>query len=131
MFVLIAAVLLGLGFAYIAIQNTAQVTLQIGSFLLSSVPLYFALLGSFLCGLIICAIISLSEWASNTLALRGKESTIKEASKKINDLENKVRSLEIENARLQGKEKDFIIFDNPKKERPRGFFEKLKLSRSL
>jgi len=131
MFVLIVAVFLGLGFAYVAIQNTAPVTLQIGSFLLSSIPLYFALLGSFLCGLIICAVISLSEWASSALVLHGKDSTIKEASRKMNELENKVRNLEVENARLQGREKDFIVFDNTKKERPRNFFEKLKLNRSF
>ena len=58
MAILLAAVALGLGFAYFAVQNPQIVTVQLGQFLVYELPLYIVALGSLFVGLALSWILS-------------------------------------------------------------------------
>ncbi len=103
MFALIVLVIFGIGVAYFATQNTQSIAITILSYPIRSVPLYLIVLGSLLLGFVVSWIISLVDVISSALKIHGKESTIKEANKKIAELNKRIHQLELENERLKGK----------------------------
>lgn len=116
MSILIIAVLIGLGFGYFATQNTIGVTVNIAQYSWSSVPLYIVAVGSLLVGLFAAWILSLVDWAASFFAISNRDHQIKKDSRAIEELSHKVKSLEVENARLRGREgTDPIVIDPSKK----------------
>lgn len=101
--VVILAVIVGLGLAYFATQNTALVNLRFGSYVLLNIPLYLVATGALLLGLLLAWVFYLVRSFSSTITLHGKESKIKEANKTIAELAKKIHQLEIDNARLREK----------------------------
>ncbi len=98
---LIAAVLVGVGFAYFATQNTVGVTLQFGHYFFYSVPIYIVALGALLIGLILAWIIYLVRTTAFALTLFGKNNQIKASQKTVEQLELRIKNLEVENAELK------------------------------
>jgi len=98
---LIAIVLLGLVFAFLATQNTVVTTFNILSYSWTQ-PMYIIVLGALLIGFLISWVVSsigkLSTWSN----VYGKDSKIRESQKDVTKLQSRIRELELENAKLQG-----------------------------
>lgn len=105
MSLLIAAVLFGLGFAYLATQNTTGVTLQAGGYALIGIPLYLVVLGSLLVGLFMAFFMSSVGWISSAMTIRGKENRIRQTEGEADTLRQQIHKLELENSRLKGEHK--------------------------
>ena len=103
MFNFIFLLVLALIFGYFATQNTQNITITVASYTLSSIPLYAVVGITLLIGLSFSWLVSLFDSLSSAMKLRGKEHKIKDANKAIQDLNKQVKELEIENARLKGK----------------------------
>ena len=101
MFTLITIVLSGLVIAFFATQNTETVTLRFFESSIAGVPLYGAVVGGILLGLLLSSIITLVNNISNGITLRGKESAIKDYKKDNVELTKKVHQLELENTKLR------------------------------
>lgn len=127
MFFLLLIGIFGLGFAYLATQNTAGVVLYVGNYMWGGVPLYVIALGSLLFGIFISWVFSLFDWAASSLTLHGKESTIKKAAQEVDALQQKIHELELENARLCAKDKDIRHdIDAAEEEKPGNFLHRLR-----
>ena len=103
MFTVILFLILALVFGYFATQNTQHINLTVANYSLSSIPLYAVVGITLLIGLLFSWLVSLMDSFSGAMKLRGKEHKIKDANKTIQDLNKQVKELEIENARLKGK----------------------------
>lgn len=95
------SVVVGLGVGYFATQNTAPVTIQIGEFVLESVPLYLVVVGSLILGLLTAWIFYVARTVSSTLTIYGKDHQMKRSRQTVADLEQKIHELEAANARLR------------------------------
>jgi uncharacterized integral membrane protein len=100
-------VLTGVMFALFATQNTTHATINILGYVFSF-PLYLIVLGSLLVGLLISGLVSVLNSIATSYKLHSKESTIKEKAQTVDHLSQKVHDLEIDNARLKGKEEGSI-----------------------
>jgi len=102
MLALIVLVVFGIGVAFFATQNTQTVSITLGNYPLTGVPIYLIVLVSLLLGFVVSWIINLVDVISSALKIHGKENTIKDANKQISELTKKVHQLELENERLKG-----------------------------
>lgn len=102
MLALILIVLVGLGIALFAQQNNGTVSLILGPYLVTAVPVYVMVLLSMLFGLFIAWIFSLMDFFSHSLLLRRKNTAIHSAEQHASELEREVVELREENARLRG-----------------------------
>lgn len=100
---LIFSVIIGLGIALFATQNTVGIPLQFGSYTYSGIPLYLVIIGALLIGLLVAWIFSLLDGISNSLRMHKTEHKVKEARSTNHNLEERIRNLEIENAKLREK----------------------------
>lgn len=130
MLALIVMIVFGLLLTFFALENTNLVSMTVLNYTVQNIPLYMIVIGSVLFGLFVGWVMSLMDWVSTSLALRGKESTIKKANTTIGQLEDKVRQLEVENARLTVENKPMLIdhnevFEKQQEEHHPNFFERL------
>lgn len=102
MSVLMVAVIFGLGFAYLAVQNVAPVNVSFGNFIWAGIPLYAVALGSFLIGLFVSWILSMVDWLASAMRIQGKNHQLKETTHELEELREKLRVAEVENAKLRG-----------------------------
>ncbi len=102
MIALTLALLIGLTFSFFALENGQAVNLQFGENILSGVPLYAVILVSMLAGVALSLLISLEDHITTAITLFGKDRKIKSTENAIIRLENRIRELEAENARLRG-----------------------------
>ncbi len=103
MMLLIFTVILGIGFALFATQNTIKVPVELGNIQYTGIPLYAVALGSLLLGLGVSAILRMIDWATTGLTLRGKDNQIRKSESTVEQLQQKIKELEIENARFKNK----------------------------
>jgi uncharacterized integral membrane protein len=106
MFALILIVIVGLGIALFAQQNTANVPLTIGTFQFAAIPVYLVVISSLLFGLFIAWILSMMDFFSHSLSLRKKDRVIQNTEQRVATLEERIHQLETENAELRGGEHD-------------------------
>ncbi|MBI4067195.1 DUF1049 domain-containing protein [Candidatus Gottesmanbacteria bacterium] len=100
MFTLIFAIIVGLGIAYFATQNTLFVPIILSNNTpIAEVPLYVIIIGSLFVGIAIAAIISAVESLSSSVTIYGKE-------RMIEKLQNKMHDMEVELARLKGEKEE-------------------------
>ncbi len=97
---LIVVMLFALAVAYFAIQNTIGVTLVVANNVIANVPLYFVIISSIVLGVLLSSIISGMNSLEAYQKLRGKEKVIAHDQEEIHALQDKVQSLETENAQL-------------------------------
>lgn len=124
MSLLITVVLFGIVFAYFATQNTSLVDVSV----LNSVftlPLYALALVSLLAGLLISAIISMIDGLSSSLALHQKDNSLKQKQQTVSEMSDKIRELELENARLKGRRDSIVDDSSTAGEKTKHFFRKL------
>lgn len=101
MFSIILIVLIGLGVALFAQQNTQTVEVAIGNYFFPAIPVYLIVLASMLFGLVIAWVLSLINFFSTALTLRQKDGAIHDAKQQATHLEKEVVQLRQENARLR------------------------------
>ena len=102
MFGIILLVVAALGFGYFATQNTLIIPIILFGYHIWDVPLYIVIGVAFLFGIFLFWLISLVDSIGFVMKLRGKENTIKDSKKNVQDLTRRINELEIENARLKG-----------------------------
>jgi uncharacterized integral membrane protein len=113
MLTILLALLLSIGFTLIAVQNTDLVRLQLGGFIFENTPLYLILLGSLAFGIFTAFLFSMVNALSSALALRRKDTRINQIKKHETDLAQKVRMLELENAKLKERLEDSNTIPEP------------------
>jgi uncharacterized integral membrane protein len=101
MLVLLIAVLFGLGVGYFATQNTDPITIQLGEYALTEVPLYMVIVGSLFVGLFVAWILYVARCVSSRVMLYGKDHAVRKAQRDAASLEHRVQELETENAVLR------------------------------
>lgn len=102
MLLLLVIILFGMLIGIFATQNTGLTQIALGNYQLSGIPLYVIALGGLLIGVLISWILSFFGAMSSFMTLRGKDSKINDLRKSLTDMKQKIRDLEVENARLRG-----------------------------
>jgi len=98
---LLLSILLGIGFAYLALQNTTAVTIQIAQWQWANIPLYGVALGALLIGLFVAWIFSLLGKASSAWTVHGKENELNHTKQAAIKMQRRIEELEEENTRLR------------------------------
>ncbi len=98
---LILLLILGSGLAYLALQNTAAVTVTLLNYTFPDAPLFSVILGSMLIGVLLAYIIYLANSISTALTMHGKDNKIKESENDLTSLTKKTHQLELENESLK------------------------------
>jgi hypothetical protein len=101
MLVLLLVIAFGIVFAFFSSQNTQVVTLRLNEYVISNIPVYLIATGSLLLGIFVAWIISLADSFSNLLAMFSKDFKIKRSEKNIEQMSQRIRQLEEENARIR------------------------------
>ena len=122
---LIVIVILGLGFAYFATQNTSSVIVNAlsNSFAL---PVYALVLGSILLGLLVSAIIYAFDNVATLFDLHSKDTKIAQKQQTVETLSRRVRELELENTRLKVSNNRDYVNEPSTTNKARLFFQKLR-----
>lgn len=89
--------------AYLAQNNLTEVTLHLGTYVFSGIPLFYIIIGSLLIGLGFSYIIQLINSFFTALTMHGKDSKIKQDKNEIADLTKKNHELELEIEKLKNK----------------------------
>ncbi|HCX25777.1 MAG: hypothetical protein UX08_C0012G0053 [Candidatus Collierbacteria bacterium GW2011_GWB1_45_35] len=98
---LIFLLLMGSALAYISKFNLAPISVNLGYYVISNVPLFYVIVGSLLIGLVISFLMQLLKNISNAFILRSKKKEIKTSQEEILELTKRVHQLELENEKLK------------------------------
>lgn len=101
MLTLIGTVLLALGFALFATQNTGNVSLNFGQYILPAVPVYLVVLIPLLVGLLAAFFIHLGKDLSSSLTISEGKDKISSLKKDLAEVTKKAHKLELENTKLK------------------------------
>jgi len=101
MFNLIFLLLIGSVLAYISKFNLTPISVNLGFYTISNVPLFYVVVGSLLIGLVISFLMQLLRNISNSFDLRSKKKEIKTSQEEILELTKRVHQLELENEKLK------------------------------
>ncbi len=100
MLVLILFLVVGSALVYISKFNFTPVTVNLGFYTVTDVPLFYVIIASFLLGIVLSYLISSAHSISNFFTLRGKNKEIKDNKNEILELTKKVHQSELENEKL-------------------------------
>lgn len=103
MITLILFLVVGSVMVYLAQNNLVQVTLHLGTYIFSGIPLFYIIIGSLLTGLGLAYLIQLVNSFFTAIAMHGKDSKIKQDKSEIANLTKQIHQLELENERLKDK----------------------------
>ena len=101
MIILILLLVIGAFFAYISQSNLGPVSLHLGPYVFSDVPLFYVIIGSVVLGLVLAYLINLIPAIYNSFLLMGKENEIKKNKNEVLSLTKRVHQLELENEKLK------------------------------
>lgn len=102
MLILILFLVIGAVMVYLAQNNLTPVTLHLGTYVFSDLPLFYIIIASLLVGLGLGYFVYLINSFFTSLSLRRKDSKITQDKSDIVDLTKRIHQLEIENAKLKG-----------------------------
>jgi hypothetical protein len=77
------------------------VTLRLGTYVFSGIPLFYIIIGSLLTGLGLAYLLYLINAMFTAFTMRGKDNKIKQGKSDIVDLTKQIHKLELENERLK------------------------------
>jgi len=98
---LILFLVIGGVMVYLAQNNLTLVTLRLGTYTFSGIPLFYIIIGSLLTGLGLAYFIYLINSIFIAFSMRRKDSAIKHGKSDIVDLTKQIHQLELENERLK------------------------------
>ncbi|MFA6602211.1 MAG: lipopolysaccharide assembly protein LapA domain-containing protein [Candidatus Shapirobacteria bacterium] len=101
MLILILILIIGTALVYISKYNFAPVSVNLGNSIITGIPLFYVIIGSFIVGLILSYILQLLRAISTSWTLRGKNKEIKEDKDEILELTRRIHQLELENEKLK------------------------------
>ena len=101
MLILILFLVVGSAMVYLAQNNLTLVTLRLGTYVFSGIPLFYIIVGSVLTGLGLSYLIYLVNSIFTAFTLRRKDNKIKQTKSEVVDLTKRIHQLELENAKLK------------------------------
>lgn len=101
MLILILFLIVGSVIVYISKFNYTPVTVNLGIYTFSNIPLFYVIVGSLLVGLIFSYLVYLVYAISTAFKLRGKDKEIKQNKNEVLELTKRVHQLELENEKLE------------------------------
>lgn len=101
MFSLILLLVVGSGLVYISKFNFVPVSVNLGMYVISDVPLFYVIVASLVTGLLLSYIIFIAQSISNSFTLRGKDKEIKKNKDETLELARRVHQLELENEKIK------------------------------
>jgi len=87
--------------AYLSQNNFTPVTLHLGTYVFSDIPLFYIIIGSLLTGLGLAYLIFLFNSILTAFTMHGKDNKIKHVKSENVNLIKKIHQLELENERLK------------------------------
>jgi len=97
MLILILLLVVGSALVYISKFNFMPVTVNLGLYTFSNIPLFYVIVASVIFGLVLSYLFYLVHAISNSFTLRGKNKEIKENKEEVLELTKNVHQLELEN----------------------------------
>lgn len=101
MLILILLLVVGSIFVFISKYNFVPVTINLGPYVFSDIPLFYVIIGSLVVGLVLSYVVYLVHAISNSFTLRGKDHEIKKNKDEVLELTKRVHQLELENEKLK------------------------------
>lgn len=101
MLILILLLVVGAVMVYLAQNNLMPVTLHLGTYVFSNIPLVYIIIGSLITGLGMAYLIYLVNSIFTAFIMHGKDNKIKQGKSDIVDLTKRIHKLELENERLK------------------------------
>lgn len=101
MFFLILFLIAGGVMVYLAQNNLEIVSLHLGTYEFTGIPLFYIIIGSLLVGLGIAYFFQFMHSIVNAISMHGKDNTIKQGNSDIVSLTKRIHQLELENERLK------------------------------
>lgn len=101
MLILILLLVVGSALVYISKFNFMPVSVNLGTYVITDVPLFYVIVGSLVIGLALSYLVYLVHSVSTYLALRGKDHEIKKNKDEVLELTKRVHQLELENEKLK------------------------------
>ena len=101
MLALIFLLVVGLILVYISKFNFMPVSVNLGFYAFSNIPLFYVIVGSLLFGLVLSYSVYLVQTISTSFTIRGKDKEIKKEKGEVLELTKRVHQLELENEKLQ------------------------------
>lgn len=101
MLILILLLIIGSFLVYISKFNFVPVTVNLGVYTISDIPLFYVIVGSLVFGLVLSYLVYLVRAISTSFTLHGKNKEIKNDKDKILELNNQINQLEQENQKLK------------------------------
>lgn len=101
MLILILLLVVGTVMVYLAQNNLMLVTLHLGTYIFSGIPLFYVIVGSLVTGLVLAYLIYLVNSIFILFTMRGKDNEIKKGKSEIVDLTKQIHHQELENERLK------------------------------
>ena len=98
---LILLLVVGSVLVYISKFNFMLVSVNLGQYILSDIPLFYVITGSFVAGLVLSYVVYFVHGISTSLTLRGKNKEIKKDKDEVLELPRRVHRLELENEKLK------------------------------
>ncbi|MFA6981904.1 MAG: lipopolysaccharide assembly protein LapA domain-containing protein [Patescibacteria group bacterium] len=97
---LILFLVVGSVLVYISKFNFVPVSVNLGFYTFSSIPLFYVIVGSLLLGLVLSYAVRIVRAISTSFTLRGKDKEIKRNKDEVLELTKRVHQLELENEEL-------------------------------
>jgi lipopolysaccharide assembly protein A len=101
MLILILFLIVGSLLVYISKFNFMPVSVNLGMFVITDVPLFYVIIGSLLIGLILSYLVYLIHGISTSFILHGKNNEIKKNRNEVSELTKKLHQLESDNKKLE------------------------------
>jgi uncharacterized integral membrane protein len=98
---LIVFLVIGSVFVYLARYNLTPVTVHLGPYIFSDVPLFYVIIGSLIAGIALSYVIYVAHAISTSWKMRGKEKEIRKNKDTLLELTKRVHQLELENEKLK------------------------------
>lgn len=101
MLVLILLLVVGSILAYVSKYNLMPVSVHLGTYVFSNIPLFYVMIGSLVTGLVLSYVMYVVHDISTSFVLRGKKKEIKRGKDEVLELTKRVHQLELENEKLK------------------------------
>ena len=101
MLALILLLIVGSGLVYISKFNFMPVSVNLGVYAISDIPLFYVIVGFLVVGLVLAYVMHLVNAISNSFRFRGKDKEIKKNKAEVLELAKRVHQLELENEKIK------------------------------
>lgn len=86
---------------YLAQNNLIPVTLHLGTYVFSDIPLFYIIIGSLITGLGLAYLMFIVNSVFTAFTMHGKDNKIKQGKSEIVNLTKRIHQLELENEKLK------------------------------